>query len=374
MKILDTLIKHRLVTTTVAAAVRDAATKTSWSPAALLLKAGVVDPAALATVVAADTQTRKVDLDKEKPDAATLMVIAPQLAYQRRVIPTWLREEKTGDSLYLAMTDPTDQVVFDALAQMRVRIIAYVADDAAIERALARYHPGRAPEAIPAALLQAIRRADDGIVESKIDDATEQGFLTTTADEADLQRVPGGVTAPAAAAPGTDDIEWLLQRQQEAGRGRPAGATPAPVSSQSASPPGSSTAMAPPPVSMPLPPPAGVDARRPLQLSIVLVGASPQRARVRSVLSGWFSGVQEADTFKAALGVAMTEHVDVFVLLDPAADTEGVKLLSTFLKRPKRPRVIAEGDDAGLPVDARLGRSVNELELGGKIIRALAHG
>ena len=402
MRVLDILVKSGVANAAAAEAIRDASTKTGWSPAAIALRAGLIDGPQLQALLVAELKERKVDVDKEKPDAATLLVIAPQVCWQRRVIPTWLKEDRaTGDALYLAATDPTDEVVLAALAPLRVRVIAYVADDAAIERALERCHPGRRPDAIPPQVLARVQAAQRGIMDARVDDATEQSFLTNSCDEELLQRAPAAPEPGAAKASG-DDLEWLLQRQQEAGLGRSRSGPAVPVPtmphpSAAAPPTATTTAMmraapdpitippaapgrsttssfAPPPVTLSTPPPAGDVGRRPLALNLVLVGAAAQRAKVRGVLAGWFASMQEADDFRQALGVAMTEHVDVFVLLDPATDADGRALLPAFLQRAKRPRVIAEGDDAGLPVDARLGRSMNELEMGAKIVRALAHG
>lgn len=363
MKLLEILAKNRVVAPAAVDVVHDVSAKTGWSPAAIVVKAGLIDPPRLQALVATELKERKVDVDKEKPDAATLLVVPPHVCWQRRVIPTWLKEDRaTGDALYLAMTDPTDEIVLNGLAALRVRLIPYVADDAAIERALARCHPGRAPEAIPAGQLQRVIMAQQGVVQTTAP-APEAQFLSAVDDEELTQPRPAQTLR--GATPSAEDLEWLLQRQQEAGLGRkaaPPGSAPAP-------------AFVPPPVTLSTPPPATGDAgRRALALNLVLVGAPAQRARVRGVLQGWFASLQEADTFRQALGVAMTEHVDVFVLLDPAADADGRTLLPAFLQRPKRPRVIAEGDDAGLAVDARLGRSMNELEIGAKIVRALAHG
>lgn len=282
---------------------------------------------ALATQVGMQT----VDLDSQAPDSNLAYLIPEKVAEAHRVVPLRLEGKGGRDSvLVVAIAAPASLASLDAVMSVsgKSRVVAKLATDAAIQRAIGRMYHGETGEVAP-------RRP--GL----------EGFSLPEADES-MPMMLGGTMAELTTmeAPLANGLPMLAPLGEEPSRPTPAPVvrpTPAPVATRT-----------PPAMKIPTLTPA-----RPEQVAQVLVygwGAEASKGLVR-VLEGAGLSARVASTEE----LLASNETQVVVAPLPSMEALGRKVLAQVLvagKVPEQdlPRAQAVGARGFLaaPVDADL--------------------
>ncbi|NMO19363.1 general secretion pathway protein GspE [Pyxidicoccus fallax] len=211
-----------------------------------------------------------VDLESEVPDASLTYLIPEKVAEAHRVVPLRLEARGPRDSvLVVAIAAPASLASLDAVQSVsgKSRVVAKLASDAAIRRAIGRMYRGEKDEAAPR------RPGMEGFSLPEADDAMPMVLGESMAELTNME--------PPAEDTVTADGLPLLSSLEEAVR--PA---PAPVQAVAAVKP------TPPPVLKPTPAPVklpALTAARPEQVAQVLVygwGATAAAGLVRVLETG----------------------------------------------------------------------------------------
>lgn len=165
---------------------------------------GLADEDTITAAVAKAMGMQQVQLGHLPKDPNALSRVDVRFAEENAVFPMALKDN--GKTLVLAMADPTDLEVMDAVGgKARARISAVVAGETEIQHAILRYYKNQDPAAgVAPRARQALRRAtqeleqpsDDGGEEFKITDMSGKTMIKHIAD------LEAGPTDPAGSAMG----------------------------------------------------------------------------------------------------------------------------------------------------------------------------
>ncbi|MBZ4419069.1 hypothetical protein [Myxococcus sp. RHSTA-1-4] len=268
---------------------------------------------ALATQVGMQT----VDLDAQAPDANLTYLIPEKVAEAHRVVPLRLESKSPRDSvLVVAIAAPASLASLDAVMSVsgKSRVVAKLATDAAIRRAIGRMYRGETGEAAP-------RRP--GMESFSLPEADESMPMLLGGSMAELTNME----APAEDGVTADGLP-LMTSLEEATR-------PAPV--QSAVP----VKPTPPPVPRPTPAPVklpALTAARPEQVAQVLVygwgaEAAAGLVRVLQAHGGLTARVASTEELLAA------SETQVVVAPLPSMEALGRKVLAQVVVAGKVPEL-----------------------------------
>ncbi|MCY1018271.1 general secretion pathway protein GspE [Pyxidicoccus sp. MSG2] len=263
--------------------------------------------------LAAQVGMQTVELDAQPPDSNLTYLIPEKVAEAHRVVPLRLEGKGGRDSvLVVAIAAPASLASLDAVKSVsgKSRVVAKLATDAAIRRAIGRMYRGETGEAVPR------RPGLEGFSLPEADDSMPMLLGGTMADLTNME------------APSTKDGLPMLSSLEEATRPTPAPVkpTPAPVAAVAPRRP------TPTQVKIPMLTPA-----RPEQVAQVLVygwGVEASTGLVR---------VLEASGLKAQ--VASTEELlaaseaQVVVAPLPSMEALGRKVLAQVLVAGKMPEL-----------------------------------
>ncbi|QSQ21489.1 general secretion pathway protein GspE [Pyxidicoccus parkwayensis] len=264
---------------------------------------------ALATQVGMET----VELDAQPPDANLAYLIPEKVAEAHRVVPLRLEGKGGRDSvLVVAIAAPASLASLDAVKSVsgKTRVVAKLATDAAIQRAIGRMYRGETGEAVQR------RPGMEGFSLPEADESMPMLLGGTMADLTNMDAPAGSNGLPM-----LSPLDDLFARPTPA----PVKPTPAPVAPKAAKP-------TPAPVKIPVLTPA-----RPEQVAQVLVygwGAEASKGLVRVLeTSGLKAQVASTEELLAA------NETQVVVAPLPSMEALGRKVLAQVLVAGKVPEL-----------------------------------
>lgn len=108
-----------------------------WKLGSILVARGSIEESVLATFLSMQTGMPCVDLANVFPSDAILDLLPAAVARRLRAVPI----KRVGDTIHVAMSDPTDRPALAELAQAtHLRVEPLIAPASALERALRSYY------------------------------------------------------------------------------------------------------------------------------------------------------------------------------------------------------------------------------------------
>ncbi|QSQ11970.1 general secretion pathway protein GspE [Myxococcus landrumensis] len=152
-----------------------------------------------------------VDLDAQPPESALARLIPERVAEAHRVVPLRLEGQAPRDTLVVAMAAPASLASLDAVKSVtgRVRVVAKLATDASIRRAIGRMYRGET----------STTQRRPGMEGFSLPETDEQMPLVLSGSMAELTNME---------APAEDSVELPLLSSLEEATARPQPVVPAP--------------------------------------------------------------------------------------------------------------------------------------------------
>lgn len=161
---------------------------------------GLADEDTITQAVARSVGLQQVQLGHLQKDQNALSRIDVRFAEEHAVFPVTLKDN--GKTLVLAMADPTDLELMDAVAsKARARIQPVVAGEREIQHAILRYYKNQDPAAAEPRARQAVRRATQEVQVDGDDDGGDEFKIVDMSGKTMIKHIGDLEGAPAATEP-----------------------------------------------------------------------------------------------------------------------------------------------------------------------------